>query len=149
MSLRDGTQPRERTLSAVKTSLIAGLSLLFASGCTVVGHERVQGWPELRIVEHHVPHHVMRERCTRYAPPMMSPEACAEFHFASGECHLWFSADFPPPRDIVEHEQLHCRGHDHVGGQTMAGILARHLEGQQASVGAPVQGSGAAKSAGF
>ena len=148
MSLRDGTQPREPTLSAVKTSLIVGLSLLFVSGCTVVGHERVQGWPELRIVEHHVPHHVMRERCTRYAPPMMSPEACAEFHFASGECHLWFSSDFPPPRDIVEHEHLHCRGHDHIGQRTMAGILESYLATQQASVGSST-GSGAAKSSGF
>jgi hypothetical protein len=135
MSLRRATQPRAGTLSEVKTSLIAALFLLFVPGCTVVGHERVAGWPELRIVEHHVPHHVMRERCAKYAPPMMSPEACAEFYFAQGECHLWFSADFPPPRDIIEHEYLHCQGHDHVGESVLAGILENYLGSLSASVG--------------
>lgn len=138
----------------MKTSLVAAaLFLLFASGCTTVGHERVAGWPQLRIVEHHVPHHVMRERCVRYAPPGMSPEACAEFYFAEAECHLWFSADFPPPRSIIEHEHLHCRGHDHIGEGTLKQILANWRGSQQASVGssAPAEGAAAAtgSSAGF
>jgi hypothetical protein len=110
----------------MKTSFFAALFLLFASGCTTVGHERVAGWPQLRIVEHHVPHHVMRERCVRYAPPGMSPEACAEFYFAEGECHLWFSADFPPPQAFIQHERLHCAGYDHVGETNMRDFLAQY-----------------------
>lgn len=151
MSPRRATQPRARTLSAVKTRLFVASFALLASGCTVVGHERVEGWPELRIVEHHVPHQAMRERCMPYAHWSMSPEACAEFHLATGECHLWFSADFPPSREIVEHEYLHCRGFDHVGQRTMADILAGYRAAQQASAGAsaPAQGRAAAKSAGF
>lgn len=148
MSPRGGTQPRAGTLSAMKPFLAA--VLLLASGCTIIGHERVDGWPHLQIVEHHVPHHAMRERCAKYAPPMMSPEACAEFYFAEGECHLWFSADFPPTREIVAHERLHCRGFEHVGENAMAGFLASWRASLPASVGASAADPGAtAKSGGF
>ena len=105
---------------------------VFLSACTVVGHERVEGWPELEIVEHRVPHATMRDRCMRYTPLLMSPEACAEFDFAANKCHLWFSADFPPPAAYVEHEHLHCRGFDHIGAQGMRIALQRYLSVQQA-----------------
>lgn len=105
------------------------------AGCTLIGHERVEGWPELEIVEHHVPHRVMRDRCMKYVPWYMSPEACAEFDFAARRCDLWFSADFPPPAYIVEHERNHCRGYEHVGDGTLRGILAEHVGRQDASRG--------------
>jgi hypothetical protein len=94
----------------VKRALLFVAVLL--SGCTMIGEERVEGWPELQIVEHYVPHHVMRERCMKYVPLLMSPEACAEFDFVANRCDLWFSADFPP---------------------------AEHLGTQQASVGSSVR----------
>ncbi|HVL35255.1 MAG TPA: hypothetical protein VM489_06240 [Burkholderiales bacterium] len=107
----------------------ASLALLVVllSACTIVGHEKVPGWPTLEIVEHYVPHAVMRTRCDRYVAFGMQPLACAEFDLANRRCHVWYSADFPPTRDIIEHERLHCRGYDHVGMKTMAGILERHL----------------------
>ena len=104
---------------------LASLAVL-VSGCTMIGHERVAGWPELQIVEHYVPHAEMRERCAKYTGFGMSPEACAEFDFASRRCLLWFSADFPPQPWIVEHERLHCQGYDHVGMSTLRELLARH-----------------------
>jgi hypothetical protein len=117
------------------------LALLAAllGGCTTIAHEKVEGWPQLRIVEHYVPHAQMRDRCARYVGFGMSPEACAEFDLAAGTCHIWFSADFPPQRFIVQHERLHCAGYDHVGSTGMQRYLRLHLASRRAylSVGNP------------
>ncbi len=147
MSLPRATQRRTGTLSPVKTPSLLIFFLVFLPGCTVVGHERVEEWPALEIVEHHVPHKVMRDRCARYAPPGMSPEACAEFDFAGGKCHIWFSADFPPPQAFIDHERLHCRGYDHVGDRVMAGMLQRYLSVQQAGLNASVGASASSEAA--
>ena len=111
------------------------LLALVLTACTIVGHERVAGWPELAIVEHHVPEHQMRDRCVKYVGFGMSPQACAEFDFAARRCDLWFSADFPPPASMVEHERLHCQGYDHIGMRTMERMLAQHLGTENASAG--------------
>lgn len=68
------------------------------AGCTVVGHEKVEGWPELEIREHYVAHSVMRDKCAKYVGFGMSPEACAEFNLVAGTCDIWHSAEFPPDR---------------------------------------------------
>jgi hypothetical protein len=110
---------------------------LLATACTVVGHTKVRGWPELKVVEHHVPEAQMRDRCARYMGFGTSPQACTEFYLKLGQCHIWFSADFPPPRHVVEHERLHCRGYDHIGGSTMQALADRHLaRGSASSTGA-------------
>ena len=106
------------------TRYAAFLLFLFLGACTTIGHEKVEGWPKLTVVEHYVPHHVMRDRCVKYAPWGMSPEACAEFNLAELRCDLWFSADFPPPQAFIEHERLHCAGYDHVGESNMRNFLA-------------------------
>jgi len=112
------------------------LLAMVLTACTVVGHQKVAGWPRLEIVEHYVPEAQMRERCTKYVGFGMSPQACAEFDFARNRCDLWFSSDFPPSRAMVEHEHLHCQGHDHIGMGTMAGILSRYRGEDSASAGA-------------
>lgn len=96
-----------------------------AGACTIVGHEKVEGWPTLEIVEHHVPNHVMRDACVKYMPPTFSPMACAEFDLGRRKCHIWLSADFPS-ESLLEHERLHCNGYDHVGGTTLKSLMARH-----------------------
>jgi hypothetical protein len=121
-------------------SRLALLAVLLA-GCTAIGHERVAGWPRLEIVEHHVPHAEMRDRCARYTGFGMSPEACAEFDLVNRKCHIWYSADFPPQPFIVEHERLHCAGYDHAGSKAMANWLRVH----QASEGAPGAAAGASR----
>lgn len=92
----------------------------------MIGHEKVAGWPQLEIVENYVPNAEMRDRCVKYTGFGMSPIACAEFDFSNRKCYIWFSADFPPSRNVVEHERLHCGGYDHPGETTMAQILRRH-----------------------
>jgi hypothetical protein len=99
---------------------------LLAAGCTTTGGEPVQGWPALEVVEHHVPHRVMRERCSRYVGFGVSPEACAEFDFSRKLCHIWFSADFPPPSYVVAHERQHCLGYEHSGEHQLRNLLAQH-----------------------
>lgn len=138
-------------------STLTLLALAFGSlsACTSIGRERVEGWPELTVVEHRVPHHVMRDRCGPYTPAFMSPEACAEFFFVQGECHIWFSADFPPPPYLVRHEHDHCRGFEHAGETTLRDILARYAAAQEAPASAGPGGpaapdsGGAGSSAGF
>jgi hypothetical protein len=121
----------------------ASLVLLaaLASACTVIGHEKVQGWPALEIVEHYVPHAQMRDRCARYVSAFASPEACAEFHFAERQCHIWYSADFPPSRALIEHERLHCRGYDHIGANSMQAMLERWQAAEAPMAGAASAGA--------
>ena len=108
---------------------------LVVSGCSLIGHQKVAGWPTMEIVEHHVAEADMRSRCVKYVGFGMSPQACAEFDFVRNRCDVWFSADFPPTRAMVEHERLHCRGYDHIGMRTMADMLARYRGEDLASAG--------------
>lgn len=106
-----------KTLPIPVLALTAFFSL---AGCTIVGHEKVPDWPQLTVREHYVAHHVMRDKCVKYVPFGMSPEACMEFNLHAGTCDIWYSADFPPGRGVIEHERLHCRGYDHIGGNVLS-----------------------------
>lgn len=107
-------------------AITAPLVVFSLGACTTIGHEKVEGWPNLKVTEHRVPHHEMRDRCAKYAPWGSYPEACAEFNLNAGTCDIWLSADFPPPAAFVEHERLHCHGYDHVGEENMSRLLAVH-----------------------
>jgi hypothetical protein len=79
--------------------LCAALLVPLAAACAAtIGHEKVEGWPQLQIFEHYVPHAQMRNRCMRYVGFGTTPIACAEFSLAALRCDIWFSADFPPCR---------------------------------------------------
>jgi hypothetical protein len=108
----------------VKRFLIAALAAA-SSACTSVGHEKVADWPELRIYEHRVSAGEMYERCSKYVAFGMLPMACAEFNLATKRCDIWLIEGFAP-RNIVEHERLHCQGHDHVGETAMRDFLQRY-----------------------
>jgi hypothetical protein len=110
------------------------LAFLLLGACSTVGHERVEGWPELTIVEHRVSASEMYDRCRKYVGFGALPMACAEFNLATRRCDIWLIQGFAP-RSIVEHERLHCRGHDHVGETSMRDFLAR-WQAYQAAVGA-------------
>lgn len=99
------------------------IALALLAGCTVMGHEKVEGWPDLTVVEHYVPHHEMRDICVPYTPWGMSPEACADINLTTGFCDIWYSADFPPQCFIIKHERMHCEGYDHVGSTQLKDTL--------------------------
>src|SRR5688572_29565577 len=113
-----------------------------AAGCATMDHERVEGWPELQIVEHYVPVDEMRARCRKYVGFGALPLACAEFNLAARRCDIWLSRSFAP-RSIVEHEWLHCRGYDHVGATNMRDLLERYqaASGMTGKTGAVAQGA--------
>ena len=113
--------PRLVSLAAASLCLA-----LLACGCTVIGHEKVEGWPPLQVVEHHVPHEAMLKRCSKYVGFGMVPLACAEFDFAAARCHIWYSIEEPPSRLVAEHEKLHCEGYDHVGETKMQEFLEQY-----------------------
>lgn len=110
----------------VMLGFVGAILLCVVHGCTVIGHQKVEGWPKLTVYEHHVPHHEMRDRCVKYAGFLMSPEACAELDLETLRCDIWFSADFPPPASFIEHERLHCEGYDHIGSTHLADFLRTH-----------------------
>src|SRR5687767_585000 len=98
---------------------------LFFAGCSTIDHQRVEGWPELQIVEHRVPAEEMVSRCQKYTGAASLPLACAEFNLVARRCDIWLSQSFAP-RAIVEHERLHCAGYDHVGSTNMKRFLEAH-----------------------
>ena len=114
---------------------ILGVALLSAAltGCSVMidKHERVPGWPELKIVEHHVAHVEVRDRCKRFVSPLSFPEGCTLFYFDRSEAHIYVSKDFPTPW-ILEHERLHAAGYDHVGSKAMLRMLEAWKESRRA-----------------
>lgn len=119
---------------------------VFQMGCTTIDqHEKVAGWPQLRLVEHYVPDAEMRSRCAKYVPFGFLPEACAEFYFDRGECHVWYSADYPPTQYVMRHERLHCAGYDHPGDTNLHDVLARYEAGRRsAAAGSTAPRSGKA-----
>ncbi|SRR5258708_3347236 len=81
---------------------------------SLVGHRRVDGWPEMRVVEHVVPTvKEMGDACAVEARPGCTVFACALFYFDSNECHIWVTDETPTHLGLLEHERLHCAGYDH------------------------------------
>src|SRR5262245_55673410 len=108
---------QERNASFAALALCALLS-----GCASMGPQ-IDGWPQLEVREHHVPHSQMRERCARYSSLGL---ACAEVRFAECRCDIWFSTKHPPSAHVRRHEQLHCLGHDHQEDDTLRAALAEY-----------------------
>jgi len=105
---------------------ILGLVVLSAalSGCAIMidTQNRVPGWPELKVVEHHVAHEEMYERCRQFVPAYSAPEACTVYYFSRSEAHIYVSKEFPNDW-ILRHERLHAAGYDHVGSTAMQQML--------------------------
>jgi len=106
---------------------IFALAALALCACTSIDtHHRVAGWPELRVIEHYVDDGDMRRRCSKYVSFGMVPNACAEFDFAHGECHVWYSEEYPPLPGVIKHEWAHCQGYEHPTDNALAAALARY-----------------------
>jgi hypothetical protein len=102
---------------------LAALLAAGLGGCSVMNtHQPVPGWPQLKVVEHHVPHAEMRDRCARFVSPFSSPEGCTLFYFDRREAHIYVSGELPTP-GVLEHERLHAAGYDHVGSTNMLRVL--------------------------
>lgn len=103
----------------------AAVACLVLQACaTQVAHERVAGWPTLRVIEHRVPEAEMHRVCDQYAPPLMTPRACAVINLTALRCDIWLTEN--PLQSSVEHERLHCAGYDHVGKHDLADMLKQY-----------------------
>ena len=92
------------------------------SGCASIDtHQRVPGWPELKIVEHHVAAEEVLKRCQQFAR-FSVPEGCTLFYFHRSEAHIYVRKDFPAPW-VLNHERLHAAGYDHRGSTAMQRML--------------------------
>jgi len=120
---------------------ILGLVALSAAltGCalTIDSHRQVPDWPELKVVEHHVSHDEMFERCHRFVPRFSAPEACTLFYFDRGEAHIYVTESVNG--FILRHERLHAAGYDHVGSDHMRRALEAWRAAQRPA--APVTAS--------
>jgi hypothetical protein len=109
----------------MKTCLFVLLACGSLAGCSVMNeHVKVPGWPELKIIEHHVSHAEMRDRCQVAVSKLASPEGCTYFHLDQGEAHIYVSKDFPSPA-VLRHERLHAEGYDHIGSRNMLRVLEK------------------------
>ena len=108
----------------MKNKILGFIALSAAlAGCSVIDkHERVPGWPDMKIVEHHVAHAEMRDRCARFVSLFSNPEGCTLFYFDRSEAHIYVSKEFPTPW-ILQHERLHAAGYDHIGSKSMLRML--------------------------
>ena len=123
----NGTKRRLRTIGGRSFRPIFALAALLLFACTAIDTQhKVAGWPQLAVVEHYVPDGDMRTRCSKYVGFGMTPEACAEFDFAHGKCHIWYSEEYPPLPGVIAHERLHCQGYEHPGDSALAQALARY-----------------------
>jgi hypothetical protein len=109
------------------------MSVLALGGCGTISHEKVEGWPKLTVLEHRVADAEVQARCARYVHFGLTPVACAEFDFARGACHIWYSADRPATLEVILHERLHCRGYDHPGDTAMRTSLERYRAARRAT----------------
>ncbi len=111
------------TASVWKT-IITVIIFFFLGGCTTTAPINIRwseidmhtlppvDFPKLSIVVHQVSHTEMLERCQ---DALWKPLACAETNFKNMVCDIWYSDDVPPTKAIIDHEELHCKGYDHVG----------------------------------
>lgn len=100
------------------------LAMIATAGCATIGHERVEGWPELVVTEYRVSAAEMRARCSKYTGFLQVPLACAEYNLATLRCDIWLDEGFAPAW-VLEHERLHCAGFDHPGSTAMRDFLRR------------------------
>ncbi len=112
----------------MKKTFARGISALLiaacASGCALIDPtNRVEDWPQLKVVEHDLPYAEMYKACQPYIGPWDAPLACTVFYLDSGEAHIYVAKGlkFGP---IVEHERMHAAGYDHYGSTHMKEVLA-------------------------
>jgi len=88
--------------------------LLF--GCSTIEHVKVEGWPQLKVIEQKVSWPEVIAQCSKYTNPIFWPPfACAEIYVEARECRITYAFDW-----TLEHERDHCAGMDHPGGTEIA-----------------------------
>ena len=103
------------------------LTALLLAGCVGIDTHKAPpaDWPRVMVVEHRVSTLEMLGRCYQYVPLALKllggvPLACMEINLNKLTCDIWLTSW--SSQDTVEHERLHCAGHDHYEDDTLEQI---------------------------
>lgn len=110
-------------LKSIGVACLLGLAAAgvatFLGGCSTIDPQnKVDGWPELEIIERKVSFDAVQEKCGQYVGWGQWPMACATFYFNQAKCVIWYAFDWS-----LDHERQHCLGFDHVGSNDMRAML--------------------------
>lgn len=100
------------------------LLTLVLSGCAAMGSNAPADWPNLRVEVNRVTTKEMWDVCLQYTPFLSTPEACAQVYFEEGKCVVTLDKNLGDGH--LEHEKLHCKGHDHIGSSTFSNAWEAH-----------------------
>lgn len=97
------------------------LSLALLSGCATLIDEHQpppKDWPDLMILDNVVSGWEVQKRCYQYLSLPFKligglAMACAQVNFEERTCNIYRAED--ASANIIEHEQMHCRGLSHPG----------------------------------
>lgn len=101
---------------------LAAIAIALQGCATVYEHNAAKDWPKLTIRDNVVSGVEVIRHCYQYVPTWAKvlgtiPMACAEINFHTRTCDIWRARD--ASEDIIEHEQIHCRGGEHPGDTTL------------------------------
>lgn len=112
----------------MKAIIIAALLL---AGCSTMSETPPPAdWPHMRVVEHTgLGFWETQKKCYKYLSLPMKllgsfAMGCAEFYFATGECHVYYMGE--PSKLVRDHEREHCQGFDHSGSTDVAQSWERY-----------------------
>ena len=99
--------------------IAVALILALLMGCSTIDpNNRVEGWPELQVVENKVSFDEVQEKCRPYVGWGQWPMACALYYLQTANCVIYYAFDWS-----LEHERAHCKGYDHPGSNDMRAML--------------------------
>lgn len=70
-------------------------------------------WPILKKETHIVTTDVVKKHCPAIWIPKIA--ACTTVYFQSKLCVTWYVKGWEKDKEVIEHEDKHCQGYDHVG----------------------------------
>jgi len=100
--------------------LAAAILAVTLTACTAIDTHRQPpaDWPNLEVTVQKVGFWELQRVCggnliTQYF-------GCAWIYFATMVCNVFYAADDESAVYVIEHEKMHCRGHDHIGSSMLA-----------------------------
>jgi hypothetical protein len=111
----------QETAGRLLCALAIFAACAMTGGCATLIDEHKpapNGWPTLQVRDHVVSGWEVQRQCYEFLPLTQKllggfPMACAKIDFLANSCDIYHAHDATP--EVLEHEQMHCRGHSHVG----------------------------------
>ena len=92
---------------------------LIVTACTAIDlhNEPPADWPKLTVGVHKLGFWEMQSYCGTSGLMFLVTQsmACAVINFNDMTCTIYYAADDETGAMAIEHEEMHCKGHDHIG----------------------------------